>query len=95
MLAITLIASVKLGALDEACAETLSLSSVQLLRLAILEFLDLGLMLLNKLLILMSFLDTRILLILWSLAHDTSGFHDIIVDVPSDVLVHCLDLLHL
>ena len=52
-------------------------------------------MLFDELLVLVSFLNTWILIFLLSLADDTTCLHDVVIDVPCDVLIHLLDLLHL
>lgn len=87
--------SVELCRLDDAGAETLSLSTVETLWLPILELPHLRLVLLDELLVRVSLLNTRVLIFLLALAGDTFSCHDVSVDVARDVLVHALELLEL
>ena len=59
------------------------------------EFANSSLVFLDKLLILVPLLDARVLEFLFALSNNTFGFHDVVVDVTSDVLIHTLNLLKL
>ena len=70
------------------------LATVESLWLAILEFANLRLVLLDELLILVSLFDAWVLVLLLALPDNTFRFEHVIVDVARYILVHVLNLLH-